>query len=921
MDDDGATVHRIRHIDSVQIRNLTPFPARDALTTALAQPQLPKHAAATQDDIELTLSRRRRRISTTSASTLRSVFSQDSADDGVDRPRLAHRASSASNKSMPSSAPRQPVALPTALAPADSSQRGLEKVIASRLLETFVTFAASRPAADAAAASSVSRPTSPISPTTPARARAHSVKRTGAVPHTPTRRGASISSIASVTRPPKADHRDGLVSPTRAQFSPGAQTKTAVKTSRRTSLPPVPVSPPPTPRNSMIIPSTSSTRQSTDDEQPPQPFFKSAVHRPSTNPAFDVSDAKAAGDLGSSRLIITLWGRTVLDPDTFSQPPSRKGKEREGSSPISSAPVNQWRVLCEYDLDLNDLQPMPAEYTKHPSRLPSNTLVLHLTPPDQTFFLPPTSLTINAPSSRPASPGAEALSDGELDLGPSTVRGKRPRRKSAPNDPPQPPAKTRTTATWHDLHKLVHLQSTLADTQQNLEKIVANCNALLRADTAQPAKREISEREERLRALREQRDIVRAQCRNTEALIEARRKDLEDRRQMLASARDLVEQERAAFESTVEVLSEQEHSCKDLTATIETRRADLLQTLCGVYPIEPLSAPDLLFSILGVALPVPQNNTDPAPPLSLTLSDVNVEVNEETVAASLGYVAQLVHLMAKYLGRRLMYPVTCVGSRSLIKDPISAMMGPRMFPLYSKGVETYRFEYAVFLLNKDIELMMMDRNLRALDLRHTLPNLMNLLLTLTGPDAEPPHKHRRRPVSPQLSVKELHPPPAATHAAPARQASESEIVRDLPAEQPSSHAAVPSTPGERRSMFSPLAAMLRARYPSSAARVTIVEPVTSPPTTPAADGDVAQPILANGNGNGDATRKADPSSATAAAAPSMQTPAAKASRMGGMFGRFMGSATPAEEKVDVLAKSAPGDAEPTPSQTAAAAAA
>jgi hypothetical protein len=26
------------------------------------------------------------------------------------------------------------------------------------------------------------------------------------------------------------------------------------------------------------------------------------------------------------------------------------------------------------------------------------------------------------------------------------------------------------------------------------------------------------------------------------------------------------------------------------------------------------------------------------------------------------------------------------------------------FPLYSKGVDAYRFEYAVFLLNKDIEM-------------------------------------------------------------------------------------------------------------------------------------------------------------------------------------------------------------------------
>ena len=27
------------------------------------------------------------------------------------------------------------------------------------------------------------------------------------------------------------------------------------------------------------------------------------------------------------------------------------------------------------------------------------------------------------------------------------------------------------------------------------------------------------------------------------------------------------------------------------------------------------------------------------------------------------------------------------------------------FPLYTRGVDTYRFEYAVFLLNKDIELV------------------------------------------------------------------------------------------------------------------------------------------------------------------------------------------------------------------------
>jgi len=77
-------------------------------------------------------------------------------------------------------------------------------------------------------------------------------------------------------------------------------------------------------------------------------------------------------------------------------------------------------------------------------------------------------------------------------------------------------------------------------------------------------------------------------------------------------------------------------------------------------------------------------------------------------------------------------------------------------------VDTYRFEYGVFLLNKDIEMvifdvliffdfarlnyfisqLMVDRELRALDMRHTLPNLKNLLLTLT--DGELASSNRSR---------------------------------------------------------------------------------------------------------------------------------------------------------------------------------
>lgn len=111
-------------------------------------------------------------------------------------------------------------------------------------------------------------------------------------------------------------------------------------------------------------------------------------------------------------------------------------------------------------------------------------------------------------------------------------------------------------------------------------------------------------------------------------------------------------------------------------ARMEPVRTTLISTLSFIFPIELLSPPDLLYNILSVPLPIPLGASDPAPPLTLTSHS---EVNEDSVATALGYAAQVVQLLAAYLGRMLVYPITCCGSRSLIKDPISAMMGPRMW--------------------------------------------------------------------------------------------------------------------------------------------------------------------------------------------------------------------------------------------------
>jgi hypothetical protein len=69
-------------------------------------------------------------------------------------------------------------------------------------------------------------------------------------------------------------------------------------------------------------------------------------------------------------------------------------------------------------------------------------------------------------------------------------------------------------------------------------------------------------------------------------------------------------------------------------------------------------------------------------------------------------------------------------------------LAARTFPLYQKGAVTYRFEYGVFLMNSDIELLMSRQGSRMVDLRHTLPNLKYLLTVLTTGKGELPVRKR-----------------------------------------------------------------------------------------------------------------------------------------------------------------------------------
>ena len=252
--------------------------------------------------------------------------------------------------------------------------------------------------------------------------------------------------------------------------------------------------------------------------------------------------------------------------------------------------------------------------------------------------------------------------------------------------------------------------------------------------------------------------------------IARRRKALEDARKILAKEQKVLQELREATSdqmyglnclASISVLMQlirQKYST--LLASILPVRTTILQVVATIYPIEPIEPRDLLFGILNLPLPIPVGANDPAPPHSIPNDGT---YNDETMASALGFVAQVVNLVAAYLNDAPVYPIICQGSRSLIKDPISAMMGPRMYVsicfilqiidfmtgflympeewihidlnmAYSYSIRILNWYVYLHLVERDLtpRQLMAERNLQALDLRHTLPNLMNLLLTLTS---------------------------------------------------------------------------------------------------------------------------------------------------------------------------------------------
>lgn len=151
---------------------------------------------------------------------------------------------------------------------------------------------------------------------------------------------------------------------------------------------------------------------------------------------------------------------------------------------------------------------------------------------------------------------------------------------------------------------------------------------------------------------------------------------------------------------------------------IKQEQGRLAAELLEVFPIEPVEGGKFHFSIHGIMLP--------------SVFAMN-HYDTTQIGTALGFVAQVVVCISRYLDTALSYPITIFGSQSYISDNISIIKhGSTNFPLWTRGVLLYRVEYALYLLHKDIEQLLTLVNLAVVDLKQTLANLKNLLLVISS---------------------------------------------------------------------------------------------------------------------------------------------------------------------------------------------
>lgn len=306
-----------------------------------------------------------------------------------------------------------------------------------------------------------------------------------------------------------------------------------------------------------------------------------------------------------------------------------------------------------------------------------------------------------------------------------------PNRIAGPKDAPLD-----ASSSYSALMKLANLETSIEDAIETQQKIMQQINDIL-AETP-PDKSQAMGSKARLAETY----VVSQQKKNRQAQKkrDELRESLRCRKEAIAQGRE--EQAKAAddIENNKETLEASKRLVRETEQKIHGQRRRICSDLSDIFPITPIpNAPPLSFQICGI--PLPNSTYDAATART---------INEDVLSAGLGLVALLTRHLQLYLSHPLPYPLFHNGSRSLARDDISHFADSRStgrdFPLHlPRGGSTsgqWRFEYAWFLLNKDIEALCASQGLRVVDIRHSLPNLKYLLYVCSAGSDEVPERKK-----------------------------------------------------------------------------------------------------------------------------------------------------------------------------------
>lgn len=358
--------------------------------------------------------------------------------------------------------------------------------------------------------------------------------------------------------------------------------------------------------------------------------------------------------------------------------------------------MEDYVLLVELRANLGSLQFIGKTLESFHHPLPPNSLLFHLTDGIYTSF---TDLPIHTPITIPHNAAILA-------------------------HPLEP------TSSFDALMRLSNLDDCIQDALSTREKVASQINRVLEEQKqSRDTIKEASYAEEHLASTNRAFAICRKQVIKAQTTRSTLQASLEARRAAMKSGQLAQQKAKTHLASSQASLADSKAKVKRTKDALSGQTRRICEDVLAIYPIESIDPKSLSYTIRDLHLPnastvSPHPDTDP-----------------NTIAAALGLVAHITQLLSLYLATPIPYPPSPHGSTSTILDPISTTMpslAARTFPLYQKGAVTYRFEYGVFLLNSDIELLMSRQGAKMVDLRYTLPNLKYVLTVLTAGKGEPP---------------------------------------------------------------------------------------------------------------------------------------------------------------------------------------